>query len=128
MASGLVCASVRNSEQELERLAPPVDPDLDEAVAVLADFARFWTLELSAAERRNLLATLFDRVWEQGGAITAVKPRAAFARYFRAVEAHARHPTHAGGAEGGSDGGQTHVRHRIEFGTEREPRGSRAAL
>jgi hypothetical protein len=37
------------------------------------------------AERRKLLAQLFDRVWQDGGSIVAVKPRAPFARYFATV-------------------------------------------
>ncbi|MDW5595283.1 hypothetical protein VSS74_13115 [Conexibacter stalactiti] len=65
-------------EQELERVAPPVDPQLDKAAAILADFGTFRELESSPAERRKLLTSLFEGVWEQNGAITAVKPRAAF--------------------------------------------------
>lgn len=93
-------------EDELERIGPPTDPQLDQAAALLADFGRFWEIEPSPAERRKLLASLFERIWEHGGTIVAVKPRAPFARYFYAAEALRRH--HArGGAEGGSDGGQT---------------------
>lgn len=97
--------------QELERMAPPVDPQLDKAAAILADFGTFWEMESSPAERRKLLTSLFERVWEQSGAITAVKPRAVFAGYFRGVQSHTRHHEHQRGAEGGSDGGQTHDLH-----------------
>lgn len=86
-------------EDELERTGPPADPRLDEAAILLADFARFWEIEPSAAERRKLLASLFERVWAHEGTITAVKPRGPFASYFRAANEH--------GAESGSDGGQT---------------------
>ena len=55
------------------------------------------------AERRKLLASLFERIWEEGGTIIAVKPRAPFARYFTAAEPLRRHQNR-GGAESGSDG------------------------
>src|SRR5438270_12226741 len=42
------------------------------------------------AERRRVLATLFDRVWQDGGAITAVKPRMPFLRYFQMADELAR--------------------------------------
>lgn len=93
-------------EQELERMAPPVDPQLDKAAAILADFGTFWEMESSPAERRKLLTSLFERVWEQNGAITAVKPRAVFAGYFRGKQSHTRHRDKCG-AEGGSDGTRT---------------------
>ena len=51
-------------EQELERLGPPTDPQLDQAAALLADFGRFWEIEPSPAERRKLIAQLFERIWE----------------------------------------------------------------
>jgi hypothetical protein len=43
-----------------------LDPQLEQAEAVLRDFARFWAAEPAGAERRALLATLFDRVWDDG--------------------------------------------------------------
>jgi hypothetical protein len=67
-------------EQELERLGPPTDPQLDQAAALLADFARFWETEPSPAERRKLIASLFERIWEQDGAIVAVQPHGASRR------------------------------------------------
>ncbi len=93
-------------EDELERVGPPTDPQLEQALALLADFGRFWEIEPSPAERRKLLASLFERIWEQGGAIVAVKPRAPFAQYFTAAEPQRRHHPR-GGAEGGSDGTRT---------------------
>jgi hypothetical protein len=93
-------------EDELERVGPPKDPQLDQAAALLADFGRFWEIEPSHAERRKLLASLFERIWEQGGTIIAVKPRAPFARYFTTAEPLRRHQDQ-GGAEGGSDGTRT---------------------
>ena len=90
-------------EDELERVGPPKDPQLEQAAALLADFSRFWEIEPSHAERRKLLASLFERIWEQGGTIIAVKPRAPFARYFTAAEQLRRHQDQ-GGAESGSDG------------------------
>lgn len=72
-------------EEEVERLGPPADLDLSRAEAILRDFARFWEVEPSPAERRRLIASLFDRVWQDGGVIVAVKPREPFVRYFKAV-------------------------------------------
>jgi site-specific DNA recombinase len=93
-------------EDELERIGPPTDPQLDQAAALLADFGHFWEIEPSPAERRKLVAQLFERIWEHGGAIVAVKPRAAFAPYFQAADELARHRSECG-AEGGSDGTRT---------------------
>jgi hypothetical protein len=59
-------------EQELERLGRPSDPQLDQAAALLADFGRFWEIKPSPTERRKLIAQLFERIWEHGGAIVAV--------------------------------------------------------
>jgi DNA invertase Pin-like site-specific DNA recombinase len=80
-------------EEELQRLAPPADPDLDRAQELLGDFARFWHAEPNPAERRKLLASLFDHVWQDNGTIVAVKPRPAFASYFKALDqATTKHP------------------------------------
>ena len=76
------------------------------AAALLADFARFWEIEPSPAERRKLIASLFERIWELGGAIVAVKPHSAFAPYFEAAQKQQRHRNKCG-AEGGSDGTRT---------------------
>ncbi len=94
-------------EQELERLGPPTDPQLDQAAALLADFASFWAIEPSPAERRKLIAQLFERICEHGGAIVAVRPRAGFAPYLEAAQKQQRHRTSKCGAEGGSDGTRT---------------------
>jgi site-specific DNA recombinase len=72
-------------EEEVQRIGPPIDPDIAKAEALLDDFARFWDIEDQPAERQKLLAQLFDRVWQDGGTIVAVKPRAPFARYFQTV-------------------------------------------
>ncbi len=45
-------------EEELERVGPPFDPELDEAEELLANFADFWETEPAPAERRRVLATL----------------------------------------------------------------------
>jgi site-specific DNA recombinase len=93
----------RALEQELERLDPPTDPQLDRAEAMLADFSRFWESEPSPAERRKLVAGLFERVWQDGGEIVAVKPRAAFLPYFQT----AGHRPPKQGDRSGSDGTRT---------------------
>jgi len=49
------------------------------------DSAQFWALEAASAERRKLLAQLFDRAWQDDGTIVAAKPRAPFARYLATV-------------------------------------------
>jgi hypothetical protein len=86
-------------EEELQRLAPPADPDLDRAQELLGDFARFWHAEPNPAERRKLLGSLFDHVWQDNGTIVAVKPRPAFARYFKAIDqARPKHPKPTGNA------------------------------
>ena len=74
-------------EEELQRAAPPSDPDLEHASEVLEDFARFWKAEPDPSERRKLLLSLFARVWAKDGAIVAIKPHAPFVRYFTAVAA-----------------------------------------
>ena len=61
-------------EEELSRHAPPTDPALAQAEALLEDFARFWDEEPSPLERRKLIATLLDSVWQDGGHIVAVRP------------------------------------------------------
>ena len=72
-------------EQEVERIGPPVDPSIASAETLLDDFARFWEIEDAPAERRKLLAQLFERIWQDGGTIVAVKPKTPFARYFQTV-------------------------------------------
>ena len=72
-------------QDELERLAPPADPQLTEAEKVLADFASFWEREQAPAERHRLLATLFEQVYLDDGQVVAIKPQPAFAAYFQAI-------------------------------------------
>ncbi len=72
-------------EQEVERIGPPVDPGIANAEQLLDDFARFWEIEDAPAERRKLLAQLFERIWQNDGTIIAVKPKTPFARYFQTV-------------------------------------------
>jgi hypothetical protein len=86
-------------EEELQRAAPPCDPKVDGASAVLEDFARFWELETDPAERRKLLLSLFAQVWAKDRAIVAIKPHAAFMRYFKAVsDARSNHTNSTGNA------------------------------
>jgi hypothetical protein len=47
---------------------------------ILGDFAGFWT-----AERRKLLAELFQAIWQKEGQIVAVKPRPPLAPCFTAI-------------------------------------------
>ena len=56
---------------------------------------------------RKLLAMLFDRVWQDGGTIVAVKPREAFLRYFEAADELARRRERKRGVKSGSDGTRT---------------------
>jgi hypothetical protein len=94
-------------EDELSMTRPPFEPRLDKAEEVLADFGRIWTLEQDPATRRRLLATLFDRVWQDGGTIVAVKPREAFLRYLQAADELARRREKKCGVKSGSDGTRT---------------------
>jgi hypothetical protein len=57
----------------------------DHAAAILEDFARFWDAEPEPAERRKLVLSLFEQVWQKDGQIVAVKPNHVFASYFTAV-------------------------------------------
>jgi hypothetical protein len=98
-------------QEELERTSPPLDPNLDQAEALLSDFARFWQTEPSPAERRKLLASLFDKVWQDGGLIVAVKPRPPFVRYFKTAERLNRDRKQKRGDKGGSDGGRSLTLH-----------------
>jgi site-specific DNA recombinase len=79
-------------QDELERLAPPADPQLSEAEQVLADFSSFWEREHAPAERHRLLATLFEQVWQDDGRVVAIKPQPAFAAYFQAYCQHGERP------------------------------------
>ncbi len=94
-------------EEELAGAAPPFDPRLGKAEELLADFGRVWELEDDPAKRRRLLATLFDRVWQDGDTIVAVKPREAFLRYFQTVDEVARRREKKRGVKSGSDGTRT---------------------
>jgi hypothetical protein len=61
-------------------------PERTATEALLEDFARFWDEEPSPLERRKLIATLLDRVWQDGGRIVAVRPRQPFVRYFKTMQ------------------------------------------
>ena len=97
----------RALQEELERTSPPLDPRLEQAETLLSDFGRFWETEPSSAERRKLLATLFDRIWQDGGLSVAVKPRPPFVRYFKTAERLNRQRTNRRGVNSGSDGTRT---------------------
>jgi hypothetical protein len=56
-------------EEEVQRIGPPIDPDIAKAEQLLNDFARFWELEDNPGECHKLLAQPFDRVWQDGGVI-----------------------------------------------------------
>jgi hypothetical protein len=94
-------------EEELQRLTPPADPDLDRAQELLGDFACFWHAEPNPAERRKLLASLFDHIWQDNGQIVAVKPRPAFAPYFKAIDEAKPKPPKADGKRGVTKAGAT---------------------
>lgn len=96
-------------EEELQRLAPPTDPQLDHAQAILGDFPRFWKAEPDPAERRKLINSLFAHIWQDDGAIVAVKPHAAFAPYFKALDGSRRKSPKAGRQRGVTKTGTTGV-------------------
>ena len=94
-------------QDELERLAPPTDPQLAGAEKLLASFAEFWDAETAPAERHRVLTSLFECVWQDNGKVVAVKPRPAFATYFQVVaQANESQPGNCG-AMSGSDGTRT---------------------
>ncbi len=95
------------AQDELERLAPPANPQLAEAENLLANFASFWDRESSPAERHRLLTTLFERVWQDAGRIVFVKPRPAFAPYFQALAENPESQSGFSGVQSGSDGTRT---------------------
>ncbi|HEY5193844.1 MAG TPA: recombinase family protein [Solirubrobacteraceae bacterium] len=93
-------------QDELERLAPPADPQLTEAEEVLANFGSFWDREQAPAERHRLLSSLFEHVWQDKGRIVFVKPRSAFVPYFQALIAETiESQSGLDGVGSGSDGG-----------------------
>jgi hypothetical protein len=94
-------------QDELERLAPPTDPQLAGAEKLLANFAEFWDVEAEPAERHRLLMSLFERVWQDDGTIVAVKPRPAFTAYFQAVAQTPKSRSGNCGVQSGSDGTRT---------------------
>jgi hypothetical protein len=97
-------------EEELQRLAPHADPHLDRAQELLGDFATFWRAEPDPAERRKLLSSLFDHIWQDTGRIVAVTPRPAFAVYFKTID-QARPTPPKGRPKGGvTKAGATGVR------------------
>jgi site-specific DNA recombinase len=69
-------------DAELDQLAPGPAPDLDEARAILDDFALFWNQERDFEARRQLLGHLFERVWIDDKRIVAVRPKPGFAPFF----------------------------------------------
>ncbi len=82
-------------EEELQRTAPPTNPDLDRAQALLENFARFGDTEPNPTERHKLIRTLFAQIWAKDRQIVAVKPNPAFAPYFlTATEAQAKRQQH----------------------------------
>jgi hypothetical protein len=102
-------------EEELERIGPPIDPQLARAEAILRGFSHFWEAEPKPAERRKLVASLFDRVWQDEGKIVAVRPREPFLRYFKAAVNLAGAGGTEAGFNSGSDGTRTRERNPIEI-------------
>jgi site-specific DNA recombinase len=94
-------------QDEIERLAPPADPQLAQAERLLSDFAAFWETETSPAERHRLLTTLFEQIWQDNGTIVAVKPRGAFVPYFQAATQTHQSRSGSSGVQSGSDGTRT---------------------
>lgn len=72
-------------EEEVQRTDPPTDMHLGRARKVLGDFSGFWSTESEPAERRKLLAELFQAIWQKDGQIVAVKPQPQLASYFTAI-------------------------------------------
>ncbi len=92
-----------NIEQEVVDSLGRLD-EARKAEELLADFGRVWTLEDDPAKRRRLLATLFDRVWQDGGTVVAVKQREAVLRYFQTADELARRREKKRGVKAGATG------------------------
>jgi hypothetical protein len=80
-----------------------------------SNLTRFRHAEPSPAERRKLLASLFDHTWQDNGTTVTVKPRGAFVPYFQAATQTHQSRSGSSGVQSGSDGGRTLVRHPIEI-------------
>ena len=94
-------------EEGLERVGPPQDPGIAQADLLLRDFARFWETEPTQPSAAKLLASVFDRVWQDGGTIIAVTPREPFARYFSAAAGRWPGAAEESSVKHGSDGTRT---------------------
>jgi hypothetical protein len=103
--------STSSADKRSRKNSSAPDPRLDKVDDVLSDFGRFWDVETEPAERRKLLARLFDRVWQDGGTIVAVKPREPFLRYFRAADELAQRREKKRGVKSGSDGARSQTLH-----------------
>jgi hypothetical protein len=68
---------------QLAELAPEPLPDLDQAEHVLTDFSIFWNDEADAEAKRQMLQLVFERVWLDEGRVVAVRPKNAFAPFFK---------------------------------------------
>lgn len=69
--------------------APGRLPALDRAKALLEDFGTLWQAEQDPVERRKLIATLFEQIWQKEGRSWPSN----LARYFTTVEeAQSKHP------------------------------------
>jgi hypothetical protein len=69
------------------------------------------------AERRKLLGSLFDHVWQDNGMITAVKPRPAFAACFKALDQARPKPPRADQKRGVTKTGATGVKPAKDTGS-----------
>jgi len=67
------------------QLAPEPIPDLDQAEQLLNDFSIFWRDESDPEVKRQMLQLLFERVWLNDGRVVAVRPKHAFAPFFRSA-------------------------------------------
>jgi DNA invertase Pin-like site-specific DNA recombinase len=103
----------RLTQEELQQLTPLAAPDLDRARALLEDFVQFWRAEIDSAERRKLISTIFDRIWQDSGQIIAIQPRPAFLQYFQSAS-RAPKKNSSGPHDGGTTS-RTPVRPSIEI-------------
>jgi len=72
-------------------------------------------LRREAADRRRLVATLIETVWQDNGVVVAVKPRDPFLRYFKGADELAQRRARNRAAISGSDGTRTRDCHPIEI-------------
>jgi Recombinase zinc beta ribbon domain len=94
-------------EEEVQRLAPPTEPAIDQARALLDDFPRFWDLETDPAERRNSSSPCSSRYGHKTGRSSPYSPTTPSCPTSKQPSRITNTTPERGGAESGNDGTRT---------------------